>query len=304
MSQTVLITGGTGMIGSRLSHLLIEKGYQVAYLSRQYTQIPNVKVYRWDVERGTIDEEALEKADYLIHLAGANIADGRWTAKRKQEIINSRTKGIELIANILQSRPYHIKAFVSSSGIGYYGADTGNTPITESTPSGSDFLAHVTRHWENAAELIDNVGIRTVKLRTGVVLSDKGGALPKIAAPVRLGAGAPLGTGEQWVAWIHIDDLCRMYIEALENPQWQGVYNAVAPQLVTNRQLTRHIAETLNRPLLLPSVPAFALKIAFGELASVVLGGNYAQNERIMRETNFTYLFPDVQKALEDLLIS
>jgi len=162
MTQTVLITGGTGMIGRRLTLFLLERGYQVAYLSREYVQIPNVKVYHWNPEKGLIDEEALENADYLVHLAGAGIADQRWSDRRKQEIINSRTKGIELIARVLQSRPYQLKAFVGASAIGYYGANTGNKPLTEETPSGTDFLAHVTRHWENASELIDNVGIRTV----------------------------------------------------------------------------------------------------------------------------------------------
>lgn len=302
MSKNVLITGGTGMIGSRLSHLLVEKGYEVAFLSRDYGQIPSTKVYRWDIQKGYIDEEALEKADYLVHLAGANIAEGRWTAQRKQEIINSRTKGIELIARLLQSRPYQLKAFVSASGIGYYGADTGNRPITEETPSGSDFLAHVTRHWENAAELIANVGIRTTKLRIGIVLSNKGGALPKIAAPVRMGVGAPLASGHQWMSWIHIDDLCRMFIEALENPQWQGEYNAVAPQPVTNAAFTRQIATILNRPLWLPSVPSFMLRAVFGEMASLVLGGNYVQNKRINDSTDFVYQFLSVDEALEHLL--
>lgn len=302
MSKNVLITGGTGMIGSRLSHLLVEKGYEVAFLSRDYGQIPSPKVYRWDIQKGYIDEEALEKADYLVHLAGANIAEGRWTAQRKQEIINSRTKGIELIARLLQSRPYQLKAFVSASGIGYYGADTGNMPITEETPSGSDFLAHVTRHWENAAELIANVGIRTTKLRIGIVLSNKGGALPKIAAPVRMGVGAPLASGHQWMSWIHIDDLCRMFIEALENPQWQGEYNAVAPQPVTNAAFTRQIATILNRPLWLPSVPSFMLRAVFGEMASLVLGGNYVQNKRINDSTDFVYQFLSVDEALEHLL--
>lgn len=304
MSKTVLITGGTGMIGSRLTTLLLEKGYEVSYLSRQKEPVPNVKVYRWDVAKGIIDEEALVKADYLIHLAGAGIADQRWTRARQQEIITSRTHSIELIARHLQGRPYKLKAFVSSSATGFYGANTGDIRLTEETRSGTDFLSHVTRSWENASELIHNVGVRTTKLRVGVVLSNEGGALPKIAAPIRWGVGSPLGSGKQWVSWIHIEDLCKMYIEALENEKWSGIYNAVAPTPVTNEDLTSQIAKVLQRPLWLPNVPSFALKILFGQMADVVLGSNYVINHRIANTTDFTYAFESVSAALQDLLKS
>lgn len=301
MAQTVLITGGTGMIGKRLTQLLQEKGYEVAYLSRKQESIPNVKVYRWDVEKNWIDDKALVNADYIIHLAGAGIADGRWTDKRKKEIIQSRTSTIELIARELQGRPYKVKAFVSASAIGFYGADTGDKRLTEQNASGSDFLAHVTRHWENASELISHVGIRTTKLRIGVVLSNAGGALPKIMMPIRWGVGAPLGSGKQWMSWIHLDDLCRLFITALENEKWHGVYNAVAPSPVTNEELTRQIADVIHRPLWMPHIPAFALRILYGEMANVVLGGNYVINQRISKETGFTYQFENIQDALSDL---
>jgi uncharacterized protein len=301
MAQTVLITGGTGMIGKRLTQLLLEKGYQVAYLSRRQETIPNVTVYRWDVDKQFIDERALIHADYIIHLAGAGIADAPWTSKRKQEIVSSRTKTIELIARELQGRPYKVKAFVSASAIGFYGADTADKKLTEQTSSGSDFLANVTRHWENAADLIDNVGIRTTKLRVGIVLSNSGGAFPKIALPIKWGVGAPLASGQQWVSWIHLDDLCRMFIEALENEKWRGIYNAVAPNPVTNATFTRQIADVLHRPLWLPNIPAFTLKLLYGEMAKVVLGGNYVINQRIRTETNFIYQFEDIENALKNL---
>ncbi|WP_273216352.1 TIGR01777 family oxidoreductase [Runella zeae] len=301
MSLTVLITGGTGIIGRRLTELLLAKGYKVAYLSRREVEISDVKVYKWNLDKGWIDPKALAEADYLVHLAGEGIADGRWTNHRKQTIINSRTKTIELIARELQGRPYKLKAFVSASGISFYGTDTGDRHLVEQTPSGSDFLAHVTRSWENAADLVAHVGIRTTKLRTGVVLTDKGGALPKIALPIQWGVGAPLGNGKQWVSWIHIDDLCNMYIEALENNQWRGVYNAVAPSPVTNTELTRLIAKVIQRPLWLPNIPAFVLKAIYGEMANVVLGGNYIINQRITKETDFRYQFSDLEQALENL---
>ncbi|AEI50444.1 TIGR01777 family oxidoreductase [Runella slithyformis] len=302
MSKTVLITGGTGMIGRHLTTLLLKKGYQVSYLSRKKETIPHVQVYRWDIAKGFIEEEALAKADYLIHLAGAGIADQRWTPERKQEIIASRTQSIELIARHLQGRPYKLKSFVSSSATGFYGANTGDVHLTEETRSGTDFLAHVTRSWENASELISNVGIRTVKLRVGVVLSMDGGALPKIILPIRWGIGSPLGNGKQWISWIHIEDLCNMYIEALENEQWKGIYNAVAPAPVTNEEFTRQIAKALKRQLWAPNVPSFALKLLFGQMADVVLGSNFVINQKISQATNFQYTFKSVEEAFKDLL--
>ncbi len=302
MSKTVLITGGTGLVGSRLTELLLAKGYQVSYLSRRKEIIENVTVYRWDVQKSYIEDGALETADYIVHLAGAGIADERWSDQRKQELIESRTKSIELIAKELQSRPFNIKACVSASGIGFYGADTGNEHLNEDAATGTDFIAHVTRSWENAVDLVANVGIRTVKLRTGIVLSEKGGALPKMAQTIRLNVGAPLGTGKQWISWIHIDDLCEMYILAIENDKWRGVYNAVAPNPVTNLDFTRQISEVLKKHLWLPNVPAFSLKILLGEMAELILGGNYVLNNRIKSETNFQYQYPNIKLALTNVL--
>lgn len=301
MAETVLITGGTGMIGQRLTQLLLAKGYQVAYLSREQQSIPNVKIYRWNIEKKFLEEGALREVDYIVHLAGAGIADQRWSSKRKQEIIKSRTQSIELIARRLQEQPYNVKACVSASGIGFYGADTGNTRVSEQSVSGSDFVAHVTRHWEKSVELIDTMGIRTVKLRTGIVLSTEGGALPKMALPVQWGVGAPLASGKQWISWIHINDLCRLYIEAMENPQWHGIYNAVASTPVTNETFTRQVAEVLHRPLWLPNIPSVVLKTLFGEMSSLVIGGNYVINQRIKAETNFIFQFNDLKIALLNL---
>lgn len=303
MAQTVLITGGTGMIGRRLTELLLEKGFNVSYLSRQKEIIDNVKVFRWDISKKYIEDGALETADYVVCLAGAGIADARWTEKRKKEIVESRTKGIELIASELQSRAFNVKACVAASGIGFYGADTGNEHLNEEAPSGTDFIAHTTRQWERASELLGNIKIRTTVLRIGVVLSDRGGALPKMVSPIRWGIGAALGTGKQWISWIHIDDLCRIIIEALENKNWKGTYNAVAPNPVTNLEFTRQIADNLNRPLLLPKIPPFVLKIMLGEMANLVIGGNYVLNQKIVEKTSFSFEFKDSASALTNLLI-
>ena len=300
--KKVLITGGTGLIGKRLTQLLLQKGYEVAYLSRKKTSIPSVQVFEWNVDKGYIEEGALENTDHLIHLAGAGVADERWTEERKKLIISSRTETAKLILENLAEKNIRPASFVSSSGSSYYCEDTGDVRNTESSPPNNDFLSHVTVLWEKAADDIAALGIRTVKLRTGIVLSNDGGAIPRMAAPAKLGFGAPLGSGKQWISWIHIDDLCRMYIEAMENESWQGAYNAVANPPVTNEELTRQICVALGKPQWLPNVPAFGLKLVFGEMASVVLGSSYLINERIAKETDFQYHFKDLPKALQDIL--
>lgn len=302
MPQTVLLTGGTGTIGHHLTALLRKQGYQVSLLSRSNHAIPNVKTYLWDVIKGTIDPEAITTADHIIHLAGAGIADERWTDERKREIMDSRTKSADLLAETLKTQPHHVKTFISSSAIGYYGGDTKDRPMVESSPAGSDFLAQVTRQWERSADQMTDLGIRTVKIRTGVVLTMEGGALPKLVQPLKLGVGAPIGTGHQYISWIHINDICRIYLTALTDESWQGAYNGVAPNPVTNEGLTREIAAVIHRPIILPRIPAFTIKLLFGELAVTVLGSSLVINKRIKDETGFTYEFPDLKNALLNLL--
>lgn len=306
--MTILITGGTGTIGRRLTQLLQEKGYTVALLTSSGKSLPGVTSYAWNVKTGQIDAQAIATADAIVHLAGAGIADERWTDARKREILESRTQSTALLAKALRETPNRVRTFVSSSAIGYYGGDTGDRLMTESSPAGNDFLAQVTRAWERSVEEIDKirtngVAIRTVRIRTGVVLTMAGGALPKLVQPIKLGAGAPIGSGQQYISWIHVDDLCRMFIQALETESWQGAYNGVAPNPVTNEDLTRQIAQVLNRPLILPKIPAFAIKLAFGELAVAVLGSSLVLNKRIDNETTFRYKFPKLKEALEDLLL-
>lgn len=307
MAKTVLLTGGTGLIGTRLTELLQQKGYAVGLLVRDSTPKdripPGVSTYAWDVRRGQIDDRALGAADHLIHLAGAGIADERWTDERKKEILESRTQSAALLAKTLKKLGHRPLSFVSSSAIGYYGADTGPEWMSEQYTPGLDFMAEVCVAWEAAADEVAALGVRTVKLRTGIVLSEKGGALAKLAAPIRYGAGAPLGSGKQFQSWIHLDDVCRLYIEAMENEAWNGPYNAVAPHPVTNEELTRTVAAVLRRPLWLPNVPEWALKTWFGDMAVVVTGGSYVLNQRIRLETDFQYRFPELRPALDDLLL-
>jgi uncharacterized protein len=304
--MNVLITGGSGLVGTRLTELLLQKGFTVSHLTRKVEDKrvggKPIKTYLWDIKKGIIDEKSLLEADYLIHLAGAGVADENWSEARKNEIVDSRVKSIQLISNTLKAIPHKLKGFVSSSGIGFYGADTGDEYMSEQHTAGTDFIADCCIQWEEGADEIEALGIRTVKLRTGLVLSEKGGALPRLTQPVRWGVGAALGTGKQWQSWIHLDDLCELYIKALTDEKMQGTYNAVAPNPVTNYDLTKISAQVLKRPFWMPNVPAFALKLVFGEMASIVLGGNYVLNQRIKLETDFKYRFVEVQGALEDLL--
>ncbi|MDX2306019.1 MAG: TIGR01777 family oxidoreductase [Microscillaceae bacterium] len=298
--KNILITGGTGLVGQRLTALLQQKNYQVSYLSRSRNTSGAIQTYQWDIPQGKIDEEALQKADYIIHLAGAGVADKSWTAERKKVILESRTQSTLLLYSELKRLDLHPKAFISASAIGYYGLDTGDALLYEDSQAGNDFLAQVTQAWEDAIDKVSTLGIRTAKLRIGIVLSNHGGALPKIVQPIRYGLGAALGTGKQYMSWIHIDDLCRMFIYALENQALEGVYNAVASSPVSNAEFTQVAAQVLHRPLLLPAVPAFALKMALGEMAGIVLGGNRVSNDKI-KKSGFSFQFEHLQEALSDL---
>lgn len=299
--MNILITGGTGMIGHRLTELLIEKGHKVSYLSRKKEPISQVDVFQWNIQQGFIEEGALEKADYVIHLAGAGIADSRWTDARKKEIIDSRIQPIDLIDKYLQEKNIQLKGFISASAIGFYGGDTGTKQIDESSPAGNDFLAECTKLWESHAQKLNNAE-RKVFIRIGIVLSEKGGALPKLVQPIRYGVGAALGSGQQFMSWIHIDDLCRIFVKAIEDANMSGPYNAVAPNPVSNEEMTKTAAKILHKPLWLPNVPSFALNLVFGEMGIVVTGGNFVLNKRLSEETDFQYYFTNITDALSDLL--
>jgi uncharacterized protein len=305
----ILITGGTGLIGSRLTEMLLKKNHEVSYLSREKKAIPNVKVFQWKIEENYIENGALENVDFIVHLAGAGIADKRWTDARKQEIIDSRIKPISLIINELQKAPQPpeggVKGFICGSAIGFYGGDSGEKRLTENSKAGDDFLAKCTTLWEKSAdELQKKFNVRTVKIRTGIALSKYGGALPKIVLPIKFGFGAALGSGKQWLSWIHLDDLCNIFIKAIEDENMNGAYNAVAPNPATNLELTKLSAKILKKIFWLPNIPKFLLNLALGEMAVVVVGGNFVLNKRLANETDFKYQFPEIEKALEDLLIS
>lgn len=301
MAKNILISGGTGLVGEALVDKLLAKGYQVGVLSRsKRNDAKGLRYFTWDIKQEKVDPEAIAFADIVVHLAGAGIADGRWSASRKKEILQSRTESTRVLFEAFKKADKQPELFLGASAIGYYGADTGTAWQFESSGPGNDFLAEVVSKWEKSSEAFEKWGSRVVKLRIGVVLSTKGGALAKLAAPIKLGAGAPLGSGKQYMSWIHIDDLADMFVFAIENQNLQGIFNAVSPEPVSNAALTKIAAEILKKPLFLPNVPAFVLKLAFGEMAAVVLGGNKVSAEKIM-DAGFTYHYPQAAPALKDL---
>lgn len=295
----VLITGGTGMIGSGISKQLTQAGHQVVHLSRTTSADDEYSTFAWDIGKGVIDEKAFEGVEFIIHLAGASI-NQRWTEKNKKIIIDSRVKSANLLLETVQRLKTPLKAFISMSAIGYYGGDTGDKLLTESSNPGKDFLAETVTKWENGADQFQAI-CPVTKFRTGVVLSSEGGALPQIAMPVRYGVGAPIGSGKQWMSWVHIDDVVNAFCKAVEG-RLSGTFNLVAPQPVTNAQFTRAIAKALQRPLILPNVPSFVLRLALGEMATIVIGGNNVSSD-FLETTGFKFKYTELVRALKDLLV-
>ncbi len=301
MSKTILITGGTGMLGSHLTQLLQSKNYTVKYLSRTPGTINGVQSFQWDVAAQTIDDQAFENVNTIIHLAGAGIVDKKWTPSRKKEILESRTKSTRLINEALERIPHKVETFISASAIGYYGWDTGGVWKKEESRFGDDFLATVTKAWESEADEIEKLNIRVAKIRIGIILSKKGGALAELIKPIKFGFAAALGRGDQYMSWIHIEDLCRIFIHLIENKELSGVYNGVAPNPETNATMTKLAARVLNRPYFLPNVPGFILRLILGQRASLVLGGSRVSSEKIEAQ-EFKFNFSNLQPALADLL--
>ena len=315
--ETVLITGGTGMIGKALTQALIERGFNVIIFTRQSnnkqkTIIPvrlghpggdKLSYAAWDVNKQTLDKEAFVKADYLIHLAGASIAEKRWTKKRKQEIISSRVDSSKLIVESLKTIPNKIKTVISATAIGWYGKDRNDgKKFTEDDPSSNDFLGQTCKQWEAAIEPASFLGKRLVKLRIGIVLSNEGAAFVEFKKPLKFGLATILGSGKQIVSWIHIDDLVRAVLFLMENEKMEGLYNAVAPQPASNKEVVLEIARKERSKAFIPvHVPSFALKIVLGEMSVEVLKSTTVNDDKI-RNAGFRFVFPSIDAALNDLI--
>jgi hypothetical protein len=298
-SEHILIPGGSGLIGTRLTELLRQKGHVVAHLSRSGKNGP-VTTYPWNPDDFWIDPAAIRGRTVIINLAGANVGEKRWTKKRKKEILESRIKSAAILCNELKRGDHQVHTYISASGTSYYGTNNDVKFFTEGDPPGHDFLAEVTQAWENEADTISTTGVRVVKLRTAPVLSADNGLLSRFITPIRWFVGAPLGTGKQFMSWIHINDICRIYEFAMENRALEGVFNAVAPQPVTNREFVKCMAHVLKRPILLPPVPHFVLQLMFGEMAVVAVGGSKVSAEKIMK-AGFTFRFDTLSKAMNDI---
>lgn len=295
--KKILITGGTGLVGNVLSNMLLQKGYEVAILSRNPGQKGQIRLYKWDIAQQYIDPEAFENTHAIIHLAGAGVADHRWTAAYKKEILDSRVLSTQLLEKYLKQYP--VPHVISASAVGYYGS-TGDEWLSETHAPGNSFLADVCLQWEQAIKALSNTGSRVAWVRIGIVLSTKGGALPAMDKPVKFGIGAYLGNGQQFTPWIHIEDLSRMFIHLLENPGLTGPYNGSAPHPITNKDFVKAIAKSLGRPFIPAPGPAFALKLVLGEQADMVLMSNRTSADKII-QTGFTFQFTDPVDALKHL---
>lgn len=294
MALTILLAGGTGFIGARLTRLLQSKGHTVRILTRTPR---GADQFTWDPLAGAIDDTAVRGADIIINLAGAGIADKRWTPARKQLIIDSRVQGARVLRAAFQRLGYLPKAYLSSSAIGYYG-NAGETWMTENSPPADEsFMVESCDAWERAVEEITAMGVRTVVLRTGIVLGKEGGALREIIKPLRFGIGGYFADGQAWYSWIHLDDICRMYLWALENPGVDGIFNAVAPNPVRNIDLVKATARAMHQPAVFAPAPAIALRMAFGEMADAILFSTRVSAEKIML-AGFHFQYPELNDAL------
>ena len=308
---SVLITGGTGLVGTAVKALLEKKGYEVVLLTRSKTPLKGQA--HWDINAGTIDSTAIAAADYIIHLAGAGVADKRWSTSRKQEILDSRTKSSALLVKALQETPNKVKAVISASAIGWYGPDnidTHNNDLSaqgfvETDPSYPDFLGTTCAAWEASiapvTAITNGLQKRLVCLRTGIVLSKHGGALKEFLKPLAVRMAAVLGNGKQMISWIDVRDLAKMFVYALENENISGSYNAVAPAPVSNKTLTQTLAKVLYGSFYITTyVPSFVLKIMLGEMSIEVLKSTTVSAQKIT-EAGFVFDYPTITSSLSTL---
>lgn len=318
MKKTILITGGTGLVGKALTKALLSKGYAVTILTREkkvFDPNQNPAYAHWDLAQKYIDPIAIQSADHIIHLAGAGVADKRWTKKRKQEIRDSRVHSGELLVNSLQTIPNKVQSVVSASAIGWYGPDPGPgfsgfiesdtkpgfSGFVESDPHDKSFLGITCKEWEQAIEPVSQIGKRLVKIRIGIVMAKEGGAFPEFARSFRFGVKALLGSGRQVVSWIHINDLVNIFIRAIETESMTGIYNAVAPHPVTNKEMMKAIGKAKGKFFLPMIVPAFALKILLGEMSVEVLKSTTVKPKHLVEE-GYSFQFPDIFSAVGDLI--
>lgn len=298
----VLITGATGLVGEELTKLLLQNGIKINYLTTSKGKIesqPNFQGFYWNPLESTIDESCFLGVSVIIHLAGASIAK-RWTKKYKQHIVESRVLSSNLLFSALKNTPNQVKQIISASAVGIYPDDLNRYYTEEFTDFQDTFLANVVLKWEDSVNQFERLGLTVCKLRIGLVLSTRGGALPQMLAPYKWYLGTGFGSGNQWQSWIHIHDLVRLFLFAVQN-KLKGIYNAVAPNPVTNNQLNQAISEILEKPILLPNAPDFILKLILGEMHTLLLESQHVSAAKIEQE-GFEFEHKNIQKALENLL--
>ncbi len=306
--KTVLLTGGTGFIGKELSKALEEKGYRVLIFTRSAAKYAagtaTIRYASWNPLNGTLDETALSEADYIIHLAGAPVAEKRWTVRRKKEITESRVQGGSLIAAALERVPNKVRAVISAAAIGWYGPDKAVQGIekkfSETDPPAPGFIGDSCRQWEESIQPVRKTGKRLVIFRSGIVLHRSGGMLKRFLGPLRMGLAPVLGNGRQVISWIHMEDMVAMYLKALEDESMEGVYNAVAPNPVTNRTFVLTLARMRRKFFLPVRVPAFLLKIALGEMSTEVFKSATVSADKILG-TGFQFRYSHIGDALAGL---
>jgi len=296
MMRKVLITGGSGLIGRRLSFLLKSRGYEVRILSRSNNPKNSYKTFLWNISEKTINDSAFEDLNHIIHLAGAGIADKRWSEKRKKKIIASRVASTNLLYNTVKRLKTPLDSFISASATGYYGAITSETIFEEKDKPAKDFLGKVCSLWEDSIFQFNEIKIRTVALRTGIVLSKDGGALKKMKTPII----TSLGNGKQYMPWIHIDDLCELYIKAIEDQEFKGAFNAVSSEHISNLSFSKKVSKIFNYPFLAVGTPSFILQIVFGEMSTIILNGSRISANKI-KQAGFKFKFENLEKALKNL---
>jgi len=298
----ILITGATGLIGTELVALLLQNGVTVHYLTTSKKKIetqPNYHGFYWNPNQGIIDENALMGVGSIIHLAGATISK-RWTAKYKQEIIESRILSSNVLFKALKAHPNEVKQIVSASATGIYPTNFTKLYTEDETDVDESFLGKVVMKWEESVNKFKLLNIKVAKIRIGLVLSDKGGALPEMLKPIKMGIGSPFGSGKQVQSWIHIHDLVEMYFYAVQN-ELDGVFNAVAPNPVTNKKLTQEIASVVNKPLFMPNIPKFLMALILGEMHTILFASQNVSSEKIESE-GFVFKYKHLDKALKNIL--
>lgn len=300
--MTVLITGATGLVGKEIVKLCHSKGIAVHYLTTSKSKLStshNYKGFYWDLAKNEIDHKCFKDVTAIINLVGASISK-RWTAAYKKEILESRTKTAQLLQQTIKKHNYKIEHVVSASAIGIYPTSVTNYYDEKHTAISDSFLGQVVAQWENAIDGFKTLGCRVAKVRIGLVLAKNGGALPKIVQPIKFGAGAAFGTGKQWQSWVHVADLANLFLFVLQH-NLQGIYNGVAPNPVTNKALTKVAARVLNKPLLLPNIPKFAMQLALGEMHILLFESQRVSSQKIEAK-GFNFKFMNLKPALEDLL--